>query len=270
MELHHHRGGSGEPLVLIHGTGSQWQMWGPILALLERERDVIALDLPGFGGSAALPTETPPTPATLADAVASFLDGLEIHTPAIAGNSVGGATALELARRGHARAVVAISPSGFWTRQEARYCRAVLRASAAISRIADPVLPALMGNPVTRTAATGHLVGRPWSMPAGAAVGATRNLATSPGFAATVTSALAAGTFRGGAEIAVPVTIAWGTHDWLLLPRQAPRAQRCIPGSKLVWLDGCGHVPTWDDPELVARVVLDNTRVAPPVASVAG
>lgn len=247
----------------MHGTGSQWEMWEPILGLLERERDVVALDLPGFGGSAALPAGIPPTPATLADAVAAFLDGLEIRAPAIAGNSLGGATALELARRGRARAVVAISPSGFWTRQEARHCRAVLRASAAIGRIAEPALPVLMGNPVTRTAMIGHLVGRPWRMPADAAVGAAHNLATSPGFSATVASALATDTFRGGGEITVPVTIAWGTHDWLLLPRQAPRAQRCIPGSKLVWLDGCGHVPTWDDPELIARVVLDNTRVAP-------
>src|SRR5437764_5419244 len=51
----HHRGGTGEPVVLIHGVGSQWQVWQPVLPALERERDVVALDLPGSGDSPSLP-----------------------------------------------------------------------------------------------------------------------------------------------------------------------------------------------------------------------
>jgi pimeloyl-ACP methyl ester carboxylesterase len=49
--LNHYRGGEGEPLVLIHGIGSRWQMWEPVLEGLVAHRDVIALDLPGFGVS---------------------------------------------------------------------------------------------------------------------------------------------------------------------------------------------------------------------------
>jgi pimeloyl-ACP methyl ester carboxylesterase len=63
MRLNHHRGGSGEPIVLIHGIGSQWQVWGPVLPRLETERDVIAVDLPGFGAS---PPPAPGTPAGVA------------------------------------------------------------------------------------------------------------------------------------------------------------------------------------------------------------
>ena len=48
-ELSHERRGSGPPLVLIHGLGSHRQVWTPIVATLARHRDVIALDLPGFG-----------------------------------------------------------------------------------------------------------------------------------------------------------------------------------------------------------------------------
>ena len=51
MTLAHVRRGSGPPLALIHGVGSQWQMWEPVLERLSREREVIALDLPGFGDS---------------------------------------------------------------------------------------------------------------------------------------------------------------------------------------------------------------------------
>ncbi len=54
MTLAHHRGGSGEPLLLIHGIGSFWPVWEPVLPALEAVRDVIAVDLPGFGDSPVL------------------------------------------------------------------------------------------------------------------------------------------------------------------------------------------------------------------------
>jgi pimeloyl-ACP methyl ester carboxylesterase len=57
----------------------------------------------------------------------------------------------------------------------------------------------------------------------------------------------------------VPVTIAWGTHDRILPPRQAGRALRQIPGARIVSLPGCGHVPMNDAPDLVAQVILDGS-----------
>src|SRR3954468_20008599 len=108
MELSHHRAGSGDPIVLIHGVGSQWQVWEPVLETVAREREVIAVDLPGFGDSPTLPIGTVPTVDALADAVAAFLDGLGIEKPVIAGNSLGGWIALELAARGRAKAVVGV------------------------------------------------------------------------------------------------------------------------------------------------------------------
>ena len=51
VDVVYHRSGTGPPLVLIHGIGSHWQMWQPVLSRLEPERDVIAFDLPGFGAS---------------------------------------------------------------------------------------------------------------------------------------------------------------------------------------------------------------------------
>jgi pimeloyl-ACP methyl ester carboxylesterase len=58
-----------------------------------------------------------------------------------------------------------------------------------------------------------------------------------------------------GAGPAVPVTVAWGNHDWLL-PRalQAPRARRMLPDARHVTL-GAGHVPYFDDPDAVAAVI---------------
>ncbi|GAA3928232.1 alpha/beta fold hydrolase [Actinoplanes auranticolor] len=71
--LAHERSGNGPPLVLIHGIGSRRQVWDPLIAELARHREVIAIDLPGFGDSALWPpladphssrAATTPDPAT--------------------------------------------------------------------------------------------------------------------------------------------------------------------------------------------------------------
>src|SRR3954453_6422344 len=110
--LSYDRSGSGEPVVLIHGVGSFWQAWKPVIESLRGERDVIALDLPGFGGSPTLPIGVVPNARALAGAVAEFLDSLAVERPVVGGNSLGGWVALELARQGRARAVVAGAPAG--------------------------------------------------------------------------------------------------------------------------------------------------------------
>ena len=54
----------------------------------------------------------------------------------------------------------------------------------------------------------------------------------------------------------VPVTIAWCEKDRLLGP---PKPHRRPPGARFLVLRGVGHTPTWDDPELVARTLLDGS-----------
>ena len=110
-----------------------------------------------------------------------------------------------------------------------------------------------------RTLAFGHLVARPWRIPADEAAGAMRNLARSPGFEATL-EAIGDHAF-GGHTLDCPVTVAWGEKDRLLIySRQSARARRLLPDARHVTLHGCGHVPTWDDPEQVARVLLEGQR----------
>ena len=59
-------------------------------------------------------------------------------------------------------------------------------------------------------------------------------------------------------QVKVPITIAWGEHDALV--RNKPLRDGILPKRvRQLVLPGCGHVPTWDDPDLVARVVLDGT-----------
>jgi pimeloyl-ACP methyl ester carboxylesterase len=257
MTLAYERRGDGEPLVLIHGIGSYWRVWEPVMDLLARQREVIAVDLPGFGESPLGAAKTM-SPADHARAVAELLDELGLETAHVAGNSMGGGAALEVARMGRARSATCLSPVGFWTKRERAYSEAVLRASMAGARALAPVAPLAGGGPLRRTLALWHVVGRPWRMPADQAAGAIRNLAASTGSDPSF-AGFRGWRFRDGHEVRCPVTVAWARHDWILLPRQAARARRALPAARHVWLTGCGHVPTWDDPEQVARVLLEGS-----------
>jgi pimeloyl-ACP methyl ester carboxylesterase len=254
VHLSHHRAGSGEPLVLIHGVGSQWQVWQPVLAALERERDVIALDLPGFGGSPSLPIGVVPNAAALADAVADFMDDLGIERPLVGGNSLGGWIALELAKRGRARAVVALSPAGFaegWEQVAGRFQLMSAYRGARLSGVTEWMIR----RPRGRAIAFGAMMGRPRNLPVAAGLGASKNLAESVSFENAVAT-LTRERFRGADQVRVPVKLVWGTRDFVLFPWQAKRALRELPDARLVPLPGAGHVPTWDDPEAIVRELL--------------
>jgi pimeloyl-ACP methyl ester carboxylesterase len=255
VTLAHERRGSGPPLLLLHGLGSEGRVWEPLLDRLARERDVVTLDLPGHGATAPLPPGERPDPFRLATSVAELLDELGWERPHIGGNSLGGWVGLELARRGRAASLTCLSPAGFWNPVERVYSRTVLRLTFGVTRRGARLLAPLLARPRGRALAISGMVGRPARIPAGAALRMARNMAASTGFEAT-SEALHSGAFDGGGEIDVPVTIAWGARDRLLFPRQSRRAVAQIVGARSVVLEGCGHVPTWDDPELVADVLL--------------
>lgn len=254
--LNHHRIGQGEPLVLIHGVGSQWQVWDPVLEPLARERDVIALDLPGFGGSAPLPPGTAPNVSALADAVAGTLDALGIEEPLVVGNSLGGWIALELAKRGITRSVVALSPGGFWSGPEAVWARAQLKIAGFFARRFPAVSEAAARRPKARQLTSNVFYGHPELVPPAAMIEALRNLAASPAYDETVEVNIR-DRFSGGDQVRGPVTIAWGELDRLLFPRQAHRAVAAIPQARHVPIADAGHVPTWDRPDEVVRLALD-------------
>ena len=254
--LSHYRAGTGEPLVLIHGIGSQWQVWEPLFEHLTPHRDVIAVDLPGFGDSPVLANGDRPTPPRFAEAVIDLMDDLGVERPVVGGNSLGGWVALEIARRGRARAAAPISPAGFGLPRETAWAKRRLTVERAFAKSQRDRAVPLIRNPATRTPLFAGMIARPWVIPADEAVGMYQNLGDCPGFDAT-NVALHENTFSAGHEITVPVTIMWGTRDYLLLPRQGPRAQRVLPNARLIRLKGAGHVPTYDAPAEIARLLLE-------------
>nr|WP_296063995.1 alpha/beta hydrolase [uncultured Actinoplanes sp.] len=191
--MHHHRQGSGSPLVLIHGLGSRWQVWRPVLDAVAEHHDVIAIDLPGFGESppdespeAAVtpeaPSHAPGSVPYLADRVAAFLAAEGIERPAFGGSSLGGGVALELARRGLARAVVAFSPVGFFHAAGATWCRAVLAGARVGGKALAPLLPPMLSTRAGRIALCGLFYARPGSLDAAECLADARALINAPGF----------------------------------------------------------------------------------------
>ena len=108
-----------------------------------------------------------------------------------------------------------------------------------------------------RRLALAQLTARGDRMPVQDCAAALRNLAACTGWAPTL-RAMHARTFDGGERVPPPVTIAWAEKDHLLLPRQAERARAALPFARHIVLAGCGHVPTWDDPRLVADAILSS------------
>lgn len=247
-------GGSGPPLVLLHGLGSSRRAWAPVIPQLARDFDVIAVDLPGFGDSAPLSPQVEPIPAALAASVAVLLDDLQVTSPHLAGNSLGGWTALELARIRPSASLTLLSPAGLWRSGTPLYCRASLKASRWLTRRAPGLLSRLVSTRPGRILVLGQTHARPGRMTPEHARSAIRSMGACPGFDATL-RATAPRRFLAGPPVDAPVTVAFGSRDLLLLPRQSRRLGELPPDVHVGSLPGCGHVPMSDDPGAVAALI---------------
>jgi pimeloyl-ACP methyl ester carboxylesterase len=255
MQINYHREGEGPPLVLLHGVGHHWQAWRPVIERLRGEFDVIACDTPGFGASEPLPSSMEPTITSHADAFEWFLAELGLERPHVAGNSMGGAIALELGRRRAVASVTAFSPAGFWTAPERRFTQLSLIALARMPAPLQPAVAAAARTRAGRVALFSQTFGYPARLPAEEAVATLRDAWASPVFSETL-DAFDAYTFERPEQLRqTPVTIAWGQRDRLLPYRlQAPRARQLMPWATHVTL-GAGHVPFYDDPAACAQAL---------------
>lgn len=255
--------GSGQPLLLIHGIGGSWRSWDPILDGLASERQVIAVDLPGFGESA--PLNGPTTIGTLADSVEAFMQAHGLWGVDAVGSSMGGRLVLELARRGGMGAVVALDPGGFWRGWERYAFYGSIAVSVRLIRALQPVMPFLTHHALTRALLFAQLSAHPTRLPQGVILNEMRAYAASPAFDELLRD-LAFGEEQKGApagSLEAPLVIGWGRRDRVCLPRQAARALALFPDARLHWFDDCGHFPHWDRPGETINIILDATRPRP-------
>jgi pimeloyl-ACP methyl ester carboxylesterase len=248
--------GGREPLLLIHGLGATTQVWDPVVPLLSPEREVIVLDMPGFGGAPSLPTEVEPTAAALAEALRTELAARGIERPHVAGNSLGAWVGLELGRMGAARSVTCLSPAGLW--------RAPIGPRKGrgrqIARALRPLVSAALWIGPIRRRASSTFAAHPEKIPTPAARELVLGWIDADGYdganRAMREHVFDAAGYPPASE--VPVTIAWAEEDRLVGP---PREERRPAGARFLVLPGVGHTPMWDDPELVARTILDGSSV---------
>jgi pimeloyl-ACP methyl ester carboxylesterase len=249
------RRGTGEPLVLLHGQGLSRRSWDPVVDLLADYFDVIAVDLPGHGESPRQPTGAGNTPSDLARAVAELLDQLAVSTAYVAGNSVGGWVALELARLGRARTVTALAPGGLWGRRAPVFVRTTLRQARINARIAHRLAPRAPRSRWVRTLFMLQLSGHPSKVSYSLAQQAVQDMANAPGFQETLRATERTG-FRDGSDIDVPVTVAFGSRDRVLPPVITRRRSQLPSHTRWIEITGAGHVAMFDDPRSVAALLL--------------
>jgi pimeloyl-ACP methyl ester carboxylesterase len=243
------------PLVLLHGLGMSARVWDDVRPMLELQHEVLALTTLGHRGGVS-PGRRRVTVRYLVEDAERALDARGLDRPHIAGNSLGGWMAIELARRGRARTVCALSPAGSWTAGTAEQTAGVRRIRRAFRLARLSPVPASV---LMRSGAARRLTLRD------VARHGDRLLPTQ---AAEITRDLLACTVLGDLletdeEIApldplpCPVTLAWSGEDAILpLAVNGAVARARLPQARFEVVPGVGHVPMIDDPAGVARTVL--------------
>jgi pimeloyl-ACP methyl ester carboxylesterase len=260
------RSGTGDPLLLLHGWGSSRRDFAAVLPALSERFHVLNVDLPGAGRSAHLLER--PTVAAITDAVERTLDAEDVGRVHVLGNSLGARVALELARRGRARSVVSIAPSGLNVLPERIFQGAGMAMARLAGRTAAPLMGPLSRSAIGRTALLLPLKTRPWSTSREEAIGAREGFADSRDWWRTVLWGLLLDVPRGLGHIDCPVLLVQGTADWVAMG-QTVRYLSLIPRSRFRPLLAAGHAPQSDRPDTIVRLV-DRTAKQAAAADAAG
>ena len=269
-----YRAGEGEPVVLLHGFTGHWRHWKPVLADLVARYEVIAPTLSGHNGGPAYPSGMGlEKVADAGDSLEHHLDELGVGTAHLVGNSMGGALALELAKRGRARSVVALSPGGGWELngpEPERIARFFARQMRMV-RSTRKQIPRLMRRPRARKLALRDIMRHGELMSPPDAV----DLSLDP-LGCTIVDDVLSSLRAGRAhledldQVGAPTLLAWAELDRILpLATCSARFRREIPNAEFRVLPRVGHVPMWDNSRLVANTITDwvEAHPAPPVAS---
>ena len=254
MTLNYVRAGQGPPLVLVHGLGGSLVVWEPVIDLLTPERDVIAIDLPGFGKSDRLPAGTRHGPKEMGQAVTAQLGALGVVRPHLAGNSLGAWTALEMAADGDAASMCCISPAGLWRKKLGP------RAynSRKLGQRGRHLINAMVRTERGRRALMSTTVARPELLSPEEAARWVSAWLDAPAYD-DANEMMRSTPFERVDEVDVPVTIAWGEQDRLVAP---PLRERMPAHARYFTVPEWGHTPTRDDPEGVARVLIESSAEA--------
>jgi pimeloyl-ACP methyl ester carboxylesterase len=264
-----HRGGTGTPLLLLHGIGAIWRAWSPVLPYLEPHHEVIVPTLHGHAGGPPLDSEIVPSVQALVDGIEEELDRLGLQKVHIAGNSLGGWIGIELARRGRAQSLVLLSPAGAWRsprrlRATAHGVRFSIGALAHYSSRAE----AMAERRLLHWALLAGQVAHPHRVPRESLVTFIQASGRSPVVDPLLRVLHLYPLDPLPADRDYPVRLVWADRDRVLPFKHfgSPMLER-LPGAELIRLSGVGHVPMSDDPARVAEMILEVTRAVDSAAT---
>jgi len=250
-------GGSGVPLVLLHGLGLSLEIWGKVIPALSARHRVIAFDFPGYG-EADRPDAAYDS-AFFAAQVEAVMDALGLDKAVLIGSSLGAGTIVRFSARNLARIhrAVLMAPGGF-----GRHTHPVLRAPCV------PVIGYALGKPTWLSNAFALRLSM--ADPAFAtrelidmAAGYAEKAGSHRAFVRTVTTGLSLSGVKNieaiaeiAAAMACPTLVLWGRQDRVFPVAQAKVAGRLLPDARVVEIDRCGHYPQWEQPDRMVSETL--------------
>jgi pimeloyl-ACP methyl ester carboxylesterase len=256
LRLHYlDSGPAGAPvLLLVHGFGDNCFSWDGWTEVLAKDHRVIAIDLPGHGLTQA-PAGFPAAPDRIADVVGAFLAKQGLAHVAVAGNSLGGAVAWQLALR-HPAAVgrlILVDAAG-WPSQTLQKPPLAFRLMRY--KLGRDVIASIDNTPLIRQGLAKDVVNQ--AVITEPFVQRWADLQRYPGHRPILMS-LNPGAIAASdavlAPIKVPTLIQWGAEDQLIDVASAHKFAAAIPGSELIIYPHVGHLAMVDAPERTARDV---------------
>ena len=241
------------PLVLLHGVTNSARIWSEVVPRLQDDYELIVPTSTGHRGGTAKRDDL--TIAKLVDEAEEVLDRHGVQAAHLAGNSMGGWIAIELARRGRALTVCAFSPAGCWTpgAHDETHATETIRKARTLARLASPVAPLALHS--------GWL--RRHSLRAAAVRGDRLTPSQALEIARDLVACTAAPDLLGTVESLAPldpppcpITLAWAAEDRIFPPSvNGVRAREIVPGATYVELGDVGHVPMIDNPDLCSEII---------------
>jgi pimeloyl-ACP methyl ester carboxylesterase len=238
-------------VLLLHGFGSSLQTWDAWAADFSKDMRVVRLDLPGSGLSSPDPTGDYSDTRSMA-VILALLDQLGIQRTTVIGNSIGGRIAWTFAARqmGRVSHLVLVSPDGFAS------------PGFAYGRAADvPATLGLMRYVLPRWLLRMSLVDAYANPAALTPERAQRyhDLMLAPGSRDALLARMQQTVLVDPVPllhaITAPTLLLWGRKDGMIPFDNAQDYLSAIPNSRLVPLDGVGHLPQEEAPERSAAVV---------------
>lgn len=250
--------GSGPVLLFVHGHGASWQCWLENIPHFARDHRVIAMDLPGFGGS-----EMPEQDISIeyyARFLCALADELGVESAAVVGNSMGGFIAAEMAIRYPERVqrLTLVSAAIFW--QEYRRAKPLV----SLARLTDAYIGRGLAKSANTVAVRPRLrelallsagIRYPHLIPHELGTELVRSASHTPGFLPALEALAGFPLSEELPKIACPTLIVWGAHDTLVTVHDSERIEQAIADARRVVFERTGHVPMIERPDRFNRVL---------------